>query len=189
MTKALVTGATGFVGNAVARLLIKKGRDVRVLARKSSNHKLLQNLDAEVVYGDLRDSDSLKQALNNCEELYHVAAQYTFYNPNPKDIYDSNVQGTHNILKAALQRNLTRVVYTSTVGAIGIPSNGDLGDEETPISLFDCKGHYKRSKFLAEQEASRYLSRYGLAWRSPVDPEATPQAGTATPTTGTPNTS
>lgn len=158
---ALVTGATGFVGNAVARALIRNGRQVRVLARRHSNPKLLTGLGVELFYGDLRKPESLAPAVHGCHEVYHVAAQYTFFNPDPKEIYSSNVEGTHNILKAALKANVGRVVYTSTVGAVGIPGNGEPGDEDTPISLFDCKGHYKRSKFLAEQEAMSFF-RKGL---------------------------
>ena len=158
---ALVTGATGFVGNAVARALIRNGRQVRVLARRQSNPKLLSGLGVELFYGDLRKPESLGPAVQGCREVYHVAAQYTFFNPEPGEIYASNVEGTHNILKAALQANVGRVVYTSTVGAVGIPEDGQPGDEDTPISLFDCKGHYKRSKFLAEQEAISFY-RKGL---------------------------
>jgi dihydroflavonol-4-reductase len=158
---ALVTGAAGFVGNAVARALLQSGFQVRVLIRCNSNPKLLGGLGVEVFYGDLRHPESLAPALQGCDQLYHVAAQYTFFNPKPQEIYASNVQGTHNILKAALQANVSRVVYTSTVGAIGIPRDGSHGDESTPISLFDCKGHYKRSKFLAEQEAMSFF-RKGL---------------------------
>jgi len=132
--KALVTGATGFVGNAVARALIKSGRQVRVLVRRSSNPKLLRGLGVEIYYGDLRHSASLKQAIEGCDELYHVAAQYTFYNPNPQEIYANNVQGTQNILQAALEAKVNRVVYTSTVGAIGIPKDGGLGDEASLIA-------------------------------------------------------
>lgn len=157
----MVTGATGFVGNAVVRALLQSGRQVRVLIRKQSNPKLLSGLGVEVYYGDLRQLETLKAPLKNCHELYHVAAQYTFFNPRPQEIYSSNVQGTHNILDAALEANVRRVVYTSTVGAVGIPKDGTPGDENTPMTLFDCKGHYKRSKFLAEQEALSFY-RKGL---------------------------
>ena len=161
MKKAFVTGATGFVGNAVTRALLKNHREVRVLARKNSNLKLLQGLKVELCYGDLRDPESLKRGISDCDEIYHVAAQYTFYNPKPEEIYSSNVQGTQNILQAALDKRIPKVVYTSTVGAIGIPGDGSPGHEETPISLMDCQGHYKRSKFLAEQEALSFY-RKGL---------------------------
>jgi dihydroflavonol-4-reductase len=161
MPIALVTGSTGFVGNAVSRSLLQSGCHVRVLIRRNSNPKLLRGLGVEIFYGDLRDPSTLKTALEGCDALYHVAAQYTFFNPNPQEIYASNVQGTHNILKAALELKIPKVVYTSTVGAVGIPKDGTPGDETTPITLFDCKGHYKRSKFLAEQEALS-LYRKGL---------------------------
>ncbi|HCU23929.1 MAG TPA: NAD-dependent dehydratase [Deltaproteobacteria bacterium] len=158
---ALVTGATGFVGNAVARTLLERGREVRVLARRNSDPQLLSGLGVEIFYGDLRKPETLAPALQGCRELYHVAAQYTFYNPDPKEIYSNNVEGTHNVLAAALKANVHRVVYTSTVGAVGIPADGTPGDEDSPITLFDCKGHYKRSKFLAEQEAMSFF-RKGL---------------------------
>jgi dihydroflavonol-4-reductase len=180
MYKVLVTGASGFVGNAVARACARSGREVRVLVRKSSNTQWIRGMGAELIYGDLRQPESLAKALEGCDELYHVAAQYTFYNPNPKEIYESNVQGTRNILQAATEKNLKRVVYTSTVGAIGIPENGNHGDEETPITLFDCQGHYKRSKFLAEQEALSFY-RKGLPVVV-VNPSAPIGVGDAKPT-------
>lgn len=158
---ALVTGATGFVGNAVARALIQQGRDVRVVIRRESSPKWLAGLGVEIFYGDLRRPETLETPMHGCHEVYHVAAQYTFFNPRPEEIYASNVQGTHNVLQAALKANVAKVVYTSTVGAIGIPKDGTPGDENTPITLFDCKGHYKRSKFLAEQEAMSFF-RKGL---------------------------
>lgn len=156
---ALVTGATGFIGNAVARVLLKSGRRVRVLIRKNSNRTLLNDLDVEIFEGDLRYAESLNEAMRGCSELYHVAAQYTFFNPKPDEIYSSNVQGTHNILAAALHHQVSRVVYTSTVGAIGIPMDKKPGDENTHITLADCRGHYKRSKFLAEQEAFNFFKK------------------------------
>lgn len=158
-TQVLVTGATGFVGFAVAKALQKAGKKVRVLARRSSDLSRVKTIEVEVVYGDLQNPESLTKALEDCQELYHVAAQYTFYNPNPDAIYASNVQGTHNILKAALEQNLKKVIYTSTVGAVGIPKDGRPGDENTPISLFECQGHYKRSKYLAEQEALSFVQK------------------------------
>ncbi len=159
MTTALVTGATGFVGNAVARALIAEGKEVRVLSRKSSNAALLNGLKAEVYYGDLRHLESLRHALEGCDELYHVAAQYTFYNPQPQEIYESNVTGTRNILQAALDNKVKRVVYTSTVGTIGIPKDGSPGTELSALTLEECQGHYKRSKFLAEQEAFQFAKK------------------------------
>ncbi|OGQ08649.1 MAG: NAD-dependent dehydratase [Deltaproteobacteria bacterium RIFCSPLOWO2_12_FULL_40_28] len=156
---ALVTGATGFIGNAVARTLLKSERTVRVLIRKNSDRTLLNDLDVEIFEGDLRYPESLNETIRGCAELYHVAAQYTFFNPKPDEIYSSNVQGTHNILSAALTHCVSRVVYTSTVGAIGIPHNQKPGDENTQITIADCRGHYKRSKFLAEQEALNFFKK------------------------------
>lgn len=155
---ALVTGATGFVGNAVARALVQAGQPVRVLARKHSNLALLEGLSLEVFQGDLRDPSSLKKALHGVSELYHVAAQYTFYNPDPQEIYASNVEGTRGILEMAGLAGVQKIVYTSTVGTIGLPADGSPGTENSPLSLEDCQGHYKRSKFLAEQEAFKMAS-------------------------------
>lgn len=158
---ALVTGATGFVGNAVARALLKTGKKVRILCRKSSNPLLLKDLEVEKVLGDLRHPDSLKEALQGVDELYHVAAQYTFYNPDPSQIYASNVEGTRGLLEMAGLAGVKKIVYTSTVGAIGIPKDGTPGTEASFLSLEQCGGHYKRSKFLAEQEAIK-MAQAGL---------------------------
>ncbi|MCB1214686.1 MAG: NAD-dependent epimerase/dehydratase family protein [Deltaproteobacteria bacterium] len=159
--RALVTGATGFVGNAVTRALLSQGKSVRILSRPQSNRELLKDLSVEVAWGDLRDIKSLQEALKGVDELYHVAAQYTFYNPKPQEIYASNVEGTRNILEAGDKAGVQKMVYTSTVGAIGIPLDGSPGTEESPLSLEDCSGHYKRSKFLAEEEALK-LAQKGL---------------------------
>lgn len=145
----------------LARELIKQGRQVRLLTRSTSDTSHLKDLNVEYFKGDLQDAASLEEGLQGCEELYHVAAQYTFYNPNPALIYGSNVEGTRNILEAAGRNNLKKIVYTSTVGAVGIPKDGSPGHEETPISLEDCQGHYKRSKFIAEQVAKE-MAQGGL---------------------------
>jgi len=145
----LVTGATGFVGWHVARCLLEKGHRIRVLVRPGSP---LRELEAEVVSGDLRDPASLERAAAGCRVIFHVAADYRLWVRNPRELYESNVQGTRNLLEAARRMKVERVVYTSTVGAVGIPRK-DLGDEETPVSLRDMVGAYKRSKFLAEQAA------------------------------------
>jgi len=146
---ALVTGATGFLGWHVARVLNEHGYQVRALCRQPGR---LRELDAEPVAGDLRDPASLRVAVQGCQLLFHVAADYRLWARNPAEIYDSNVKGTRNILDAAEQAGIQRVVYTSTVGCIGI-TNGSVGDEETPVSENDMAGHYKRSKWQAEQVA------------------------------------
>ena len=159
--KALVTGSTGFIGAAVARCLLERGVDVRVLVRRDSDLGNLQGLNVEQAYGDLRDAASLRQALTGCRQLYHVAAHYALWAPDPQIFYDINVTGTRNLMEAARDVGVERIVYTSTIGAIGLPPGGGFGTEETPVSLEQMSGHYKRSKYLAEQEVAR-LARAGL---------------------------
>ena len=150
--KALVTGATGFVGSAVFRALIKSGVEVRVLARRDSDFTNLQPFKIDGAYGDLRDKESLRKALAGCQQLYHVAAHYALWARNPSIFYDVNVTGTKNLMEAARDVGTERIVYCSTIGAIGLPPGGGLGTEETPVSLQQMAGHYNRSKYLAEQE-------------------------------------
>ncbi|NOS77553.1 MAG: NAD-dependent epimerase/dehydratase family protein [Nitrospira sp.] len=159
--KALVTGATGFVGAAVVRALIKTGIEVRVLARRDSDFSNLQQFKIDGAYGDLRDKESLRKALAGCGQLYHVAAHYALWARNPAIFYDVNVTGTKNLLEAARDVGTERIVYCSTIGAIGLPPGGGLGTEETPVSLEQMAGHYKRSKYLAEQEVLK-LAMQGL---------------------------
>jgi dihydroflavonol-4-reductase len=149
--KALVTGATGFVGAAVARALIREGWEVRALARKGSDRRNVQHLPLEVVEGDLADRASLERALAGCEALFHVAADYRLGAFDPRQLYQTNVEGTRNILEASRQAGVRRVVYTSSVATVGIPRDGTPGNEDTPVGIADMIGHYKRSKFLAEQ--------------------------------------
>lgn len=156
--KALVTGATGFVGAAVVRALFKTGVDVRVFARRNSDFTNLQTLNVERVYGDLRDKDALRHALSGCQQLYHVAAHYALWAKDPSIFYDVNVTGTKNIMDAARTVGTERIVYCSTIGAIGLPPDGGPGTEETPVSLSQMAGHYKRSKYLAEQEVLKLAS-------------------------------
>lgn len=159
--KALVTGATGFVGAAVVRALIKAGIDVRVLSRRDSDVSNLQSLTVEYAYGDLRDKVSLRKALAGCGQLYHVAAHYALWAKDPAIFYNVNVEGTKNLLEAAREVGTERIVYCSTIGAIGLPPNGGPGTEDTPVSLAHMAGHYKRSKYLAEQEVLR-MAKEGL---------------------------
>ena len=159
--KAIVTGATGFVGGAVVRALVKSGLDVRVLTRAGADLQNLQNLTVERVEGDLRDPASLRQSLTGCSQLYHVAAHYALWAKDPSVFYDINVTGTKNLLEAARDIGIERIVYCSTIGAIGLPPGGGLGTEETPVSLDQMAGHYKRSKYLAEQEVIK-LAKAGL---------------------------
>ena len=160
--KALVTGATGFVGAAVARALLDARWQVRALARKGSDRRNLQGLNVEVCEGDLNDADSLLRAVQGCEALFHVAADYRLGAPDPAQLYRANVEGTRNILDAARRAAVQRVVYTSSVATIGIPADGTPGDEQTPNSLENMIGHYKRSKYLAE-EVAREAASAGLS--------------------------
>jgi dihydroflavonol-4-reductase len=149
--RALVTGATGFVGAAVARALIQHGWEVRALARKGSDRRNVQHLALEVVEGDLADKASLDRALAACQALFHVAADYRLGAFDPRQLYQTNVEGTRNILESARAAGVERVIYTSSVATVGIPKDGSPGSEDTPVSVMDMIGHYKRSKFLAEQ--------------------------------------
>lgn len=155
MKPALVTGASGFLGWHVALVLLEKGIPVRAFARRPES---VSGLDAEVVAGDLRDVESLRRAVAGCGLVFHVAADYRLWVRDPSQMYESNVAGTRNLLEAAERAGVERVVYTSTVGCIGFVEGG-LGDEETPVSLADMTGHYKRSKFMAEQVALQAAAR------------------------------
>ena len=155
----LVTGASGFIGGHVARLLVERGQPVRVLLRPSSNLIGLAGLPVEKAVGDLREAASLRPALQGCTTLYHVAADYRLWARDPGDLYSSNVAGTRNILEASLQAGVERVVFTSSVGCIGLPGDGRPGTEDAPVALTEMAGDYKRSKFMAEQVALDYADR------------------------------
>lgn len=151
--RALLTGGTGFVGAAVARALLREGWQVRALVRANSDRRNLKGLTVETTEGDLGDVASLERAAGGCEALFHVAADYRLGARNPQQLYQTNVEGTRNVLNAARAAHVRRVVYTSSVATIGIPSDGSSGNEATPVVLADMIGHYKRSKYLAEQVA------------------------------------
>ncbi len=158
----LVTGATGFVGSAVTRRLLAAGERVRALVRHGSDRRNLEDLDVEIAAGDLRDPISLERALEGCRALYHVAADYRLWTPRPDEIYETNVNGTKNIMQAAGVAGVERIVYTSSVAALGLNPGGSPADENTPVSLADMVGHYKRSKFLAEEEVRRLVRESNL---------------------------
>jgi dihydroflavonol-4-reductase len=149
----LVTGASGFLGSHVARQLAERGERVRVLLRATSQTRLLDGLPVERVSGDLRDAASLARALAGVRIVYHVAADYRLWARNPREIYESNVEGTRNLLEAARRANVEKFVYTSTVGTVAVPRERTLPDESTVTSVEEMIGAYKRSKWLAEQEA------------------------------------
>jgi len=149
--RALVTGATGFVGAAVARALVREGVEVRALARARSDRSNLQSLPIEIAVGDLTDPPSLTRALADCTALFHVAADYRLGVRHPEELYQANVEGTRHIMTAAANAGVERIVYTSSVATLGLPKNGTPGDELTPVTIADMIGHYKRSKFLAER--------------------------------------
>ena len=151
--KSFVTGATGFLGSHVARVLAEQGADLRLLVRPTSNLKNLEGLKAEMATGDLRDSASLEKAMSGCDTVFHVAADYRLWVRDPAQMYRSNVEGTRVILDAARKNGVRCVVYTSSVATVGFTSNGHPADEDSPVTLADMIGHYKRSKFMAEQIA------------------------------------
>ena len=153
-----VTGATGFLGSHVARALAEQGADLRLLVRPTSNLKNLQGLlsqgkSAETATGDLRDPASLEKAMAGCDTVFHVAADYRLWVRDPGEMYRSNVDGTRALLEAARKSGVRRMVYTSSVATMGFTKNGYPADEDSPVALADMIGHYKRSKFMAEQVA------------------------------------
>jgi dihydroflavonol-4-reductase len=150
---AFVTGATGFVGSHVARVLAQQGAELRLLVRTNSKKENIEDLDAELITGDLREPKSLDKAIAGCEAVFHVAADYRLWVRDPDEMYRANIEGTRAILHAARKNNVRRVVYTSSVATMGFTSNGQPADENSPVSLANMIGPYKRSKFMAEQVA------------------------------------
>ena len=150
----LVTGAAGFLGSHVARQLVARGENVRVLMRPSSNNRAISDLSLEYVTGDLRDTGSLERAMNGVKRVFHVAADYRLWAKHPKEIYDSNVGGTKNLLAAAKKAGVEQLIYTSTVATIAV-DRPELPNESTQAKLEEMIGHYKRSKWMAEQEVLR----------------------------------
>lgn len=151
---ALVTGANGFVGCHVVRALLDRGAHVRALVRPNADRRALQGLDCELVFGDLRDREAIERAVKGCDYVYHVAADYRLWVMDEAPMYAANVQGTRNVISAAHAAQVRRIIHTSTVGALGIDVNG-LGREDTPVTIDAMVGPYKRSKFMAEQEAMK----------------------------------
>lgn len=155
--KVFVTGSTGFVGSHVAKVLASRGADLRLLVRKSSNMANLSGMDAPptltTITGDLLDPESLRAGIQGCDYVFHVAADYRLWVREPKHMYATNVDGTRELLRIAREEGVRRVIYTSSVATMGFQSDGTICDENTPVSIAAMVGHYKRSKFLAEQEA------------------------------------
>jgi len=151
--KVFLTGATGFVGSHVARAYAAQGAELRLLTRSTSNRAALEGLRAEVVTGDLTNAEGLRTALRGCEALVHVAADYRLWVRDPRAMYAANVDGTRGLLRIAREEGIAKVVYTSSVATMGFRSDLTMVDETTPVSVKDMIGHYKRSKYLAEQEA------------------------------------
>jgi dihydroflavonol-4-reductase len=150
--RLFITGATGFVGAHVAKLAEEQGAELRLLSRATSNKENLP-VGAEVVIGDLREPAGFASALQGCDALIHVAADYRLWVPNPDDMYKANVEGTRSLLRLAREAGVQRVVYTSSVATMGFKQDGTIVDEETPVGEAHMIGHYKRSKWLAEQVA------------------------------------
>jgi dihydroflavonol-4-reductase len=151
--KVFVTGATGFVGSHVAQALADAGAELRLLVRPTSRRDNIENLRAEIAIGDLRDGALLRSAIYGCEYVFHIAADYRLWTRNPEEMYAANVAGTESLIRAAHEAGVKRIVYCSSVATMGFGNGGLVTDEDTPVQLADMIGHYKRSKFLAEQSA------------------------------------
>ena len=149
--KAFITGATGFVGSHVARELAAQGADLRLLVRPTSRRDNIAELRAEAAVGDLCEPESLKKAMAGCEFVFHIAADYRLWVRDPRQMYRANVEGTRAIIRAAQESGIRRVIYTSSVATMGFTREGHIAAEDSPVSIDDMVGHYKRSKFMAEQ--------------------------------------
>ena len=149
--KSLITGATGFVGSAVLRQMLARGIAARVLARPGGDQQNIEGLDCEIAEGDLNDSKSISEAVRGCDSLFHVAADYRLWAPDPSELYRTNSAATVSLFRAAMEAGVARIVYTSSVATLGINISGTAADENTPVGIADMVGHYKRSKFVAEE--------------------------------------
>lgn len=158
----LVTGASGFVGSAVARVLVAAGAEVRVFLRAGSDRRNVAGLDVEIVEGDLTDRQSLARAVKGCKALYHLAADYRLWALDPRSLYRVNVDATTTLMQLAAEAGVARIVYTSSVAALGLTKDGSPADETTAAHLDAMIGHYKRSKYLAEQAVRRQIQEDGL---------------------------
>jgi dihydroflavonol-4-reductase len=157
--RVFITGGTGFVGSAVTRKILAAGHTVRALVRPGTNTRMLDGLSIERVSGDLSDESFLKKAMIGCQGIFHVAALYAYWGYTWDDFFISNVEGTRRVMEAASESDIQRVVYTSSIASLGIPSDGTPGDEETPVSLDDMIGFYKRSKYIAEEVVQKFAGQ------------------------------
>jgi len=157
-----ITGATGFVGAAVARVLLDKGHRLRALARPNNDRRNLEGLDVEIVEGDLGKPETYHAALQGCQALFHVAADYRIWVPDPAAMHRINVDGTHALMEAAASVGVERIIYTSSVATLGLNKDGAPSHEDTPVTFANMIGTYKRSKFLAEQEVHRLIRHHHL---------------------------
>ena len=153
--KVFLTGSTGFVGSHVARAYAGENAELRLLTRKTSSLAAIEGLRAETVVGDLSQPELLRSAIRGCDALVHVAADYRLWVRDPQQMYKINVEGTRELLRLAREEGVAKVVYTSSVATMGFKADGTIVNEETPVTLSDMIGHYKRSKFLGELEAIR----------------------------------
>jgi dihydroflavonol-4-reductase len=159
--RVFVTGATGFVGSSVVRVLLEVGCQVRALVRPGADDRAIAGLPIERAIGDIRDAESLRPAMQGCAQVYHVAALYVYWTRNPAEVYATNVEGTRNVLAAAEAEGVERVVHTSSVATLGLPKDGSPGNEDTPVTLADMVSDYKRSKFMAEEVVCEFVD-HGL---------------------------
>lgn len=160
--KTLITGASGFIGSAVMRLLLEADHDVRAIVRPGSDRRNLDGLPVEIFEGDLQDKTSLEDAVKDCNAVFHVAADYRLWIPNPDNMYQTNVAGTRNLMLASAEAGVEKIVYTSSVAVLGLNKDGSPANEDTPISADDMIGHYKRSKYLAEKEVTKLINENAL---------------------------
>jgi len=160
--KAVVTGANGFVGSAIVRQLLDSGYEVRALVREKSNRRSIEGLPIEICIGDIRDQSSLTRAMSGCQALFHVAADYRLWVRNPDEMYETNVNGSLNVMRAAAEAGVERIVYTSSVATLGLNRDGTPANEQTRATLDDMIGPYKRSKYLAEAEVRRLADELEL---------------------------
>ena len=168
--RAFVTGGTGFIGSSVVRTLLDRGVEVRALCRSGSNRRNLDGLDVEIVEGDLLDAESLQRGMTGCGLVFHVGALYSFWVRPRRLIYDVNVEGTRTVFAVAKAAGVERVVYTSSVAALGLRDDGEPADETTPTDLNQVVGDYKKSKYLAEQVALEYAREMPIVIVNPSYP-------------------